>query len=405
MPAAKKVSIRMYNVGLGDSFLLRFPDHKGQRKVLIDCGFHQSGPGPHGMKKVVDQIIADVTDDDGTPRIDVVIASHRHRDHVVGFENDRWSEVEVGEVWMPWTEHPTDPEAKAIRDKQSKKGKEIKKALAAFGARQELLEIVDNSLTNAEAMATLHDGWANKPKLRYLPPKKRADQSFTTEVLPGVTIHAMGPSRDPEVIRDMDPPKGGAYELRMASIEDGGKNAQSIFPKIFQLTGEAREKQLDAFNLRPSDIADLEALANEDAFGVAVQLDKAVNGTSLMLMFEIGRAYLLFPGDAQWGTWQNALADPEYKELLSKTNFLKVGHHGSHNATPKDFVEKILRENHFTGMICTRPTSKFKKIPLKSLYDSLVERSGNRIARSDLADSVKGFKRKADVYTDTAVTI
>jgi beta-lactamase superfamily II metal-dependent hydrolase len=401
---SKKVHVRMYNVGLGDCFLLRFPDeHGGERKVLIDCGVHISGPGPRKMTEVVDQIIEDVTDD-GTPRIDIVIATHRHRDHVSGFEAERWGEVEVGEVWLPWTEHPTDLEAKKIRDKQSKAGAKAKTALAAFGASPAILQIVDNSLTNAAAMATLQEGWANKPKLRYLPPKKRSDQTFTTDLLPGVTVHAMGPSRDPEVIRDMDPPKGGAYELRMAALSGRDANAASIFPKTFQLTGEARQKQLDAFDLRDADIADLETLADEDAFSVAVQIDKAVNGTSLMIMFEVGRAYMLFPGDAQWGTWQNALGDPEFKDLLMKTNFLKVGHHGSHNATPKDFVTDVLAKNNFIAMICTRETKVFKKIPLESLLTALDERSGRRIVRSDQTDSVKGFKRKDDVYTDAWVS-
>lgn len=404
MATAKKVSIRMYNVGLGDSFLLRFPDEERERKVLIDCGVHISGPGPRKMNEVVEQIIEDVTED-GKPRIDVVVATHRHRDHVSGFEAERWREVEVGEVWLPWTEHPTDPEAKKIRDKQSKAGTKAKAALAAFGAGPALLEIVDNSLTNAAAMATLHEGWANKPKLRYLPPKKRSDQTFLTDLLPGVTVHAMGPSRDPEVIRDMDPPKGGAYELRMAALRNEGANIAAIFPKNFQLTGNARKKQFDAFKLREADIADLESLANEDAFSVAVQLDKAVNGTSLMIMFEVGRAYMLFPGDAQWGTWQNALGDPEFKDLLMKTNFLKVGHHGSHNATPKDFVTDVLVKNNFIGMICTRETKVFKKIPLPSLLKALDDQSGKRIARSDQTDTVKGFKRKDDVYTDATIAV
>lgn len=403
----KSVAVRMYNVGLGDSFLIRFPGERREHKVLIDCGVHISGPGPYKMAAVVDQIIEDVTDKDGTPRIDVVVATHRHADHIVGFESERWGEVEVGEVWMPWTEHPTDVEARKIRDKQSKKAKSIRAALAAMNARPELLEIVDNSLTNARAMETLHGGFANKTKIRYLPPKRRDDQTFLTDVLPGVTVHAMGPSRDPEVIRDMDPPKGGAFELRRAAAGggDGGGNGAALFAKGFELTGEAREAQLEAFEVTPHDLRDLEKKADEDPFAVAVQLDKAVNGTSLLLMFEMGRAHLLFPGDAQWGTWQNALADSEFKELLRKTNFLKVGHHGSHNATPRAFVEEILDKDGFTAMVCTRETTKFKKIPLRSLLEALGTQSGNRLARSDQPVPIKGFKRKRDVYTDTMIPV
>jgi glyoxylase-like metal-dependent hydrolase (beta-lactamase superfamily II) len=45
------------------------------------------------MREVVRQIIAEVTDQDGTPRIDVVVATHRHRDHVSGFADLQWSGV------------------------------------------------------------------------------------------------------------------------------------------------------------------------------------------------------------------------------------------------------------------------------------------------------------------------
>jgi beta-lactamase superfamily II metal-dependent hydrolase len=405
--ANKNVTIRMYNVGLGDCFLLRFPAEEREHKVLIDCGVHMSGPGPYKMDQVVERIVDDVRDEDGVPRIDIVIVTHRHADHVVGFESDRWGEVEVSEVWMPWTEHPTDPEARKIRDKQSKKAKAIRAALAAMSAPVHLMEIVDNSLTNAKAMETLQRGFKGKTKLRYLPPKKRTEQSFLTDALPGVTVHAMGPSRDPEVIRDMDPPKGGAFELRMAAASGGGGggNGHGLFARGFELQGDALQVQLDAFKMTARDLKSLEKVAEEDPFAVAVQLDKAVNGTSLLLMFEIGRAHLLFPGDAQWGTWQNALGDPEFRELLEKTNFLKVGHHGSHNATPRAFIEEIIGKNRFTAMVCTKETKKFKKIPLTSLLDAIGERSGNRLARSDQQGTVKGFKRKDDVYTETTIAV
>jgi len=61
-----------------------------------------------------------------------------------------------------------------------------------------------------------------------------------------------------------------------------------------------------------------------------------------MLMLEISGTFLLFPGDAQWGTWNAVMEDPEWKQLLERIAFYKIGHHGSHNATPKDFVEAMI---------------------------------------------------------------
>lgn len=432
--AKKQISIRMYNVGLGDSFLLRFPCTGGERKVLIDCGVHTVGPGPYVMKEVVGRIIKDAKGSGRKARIDVVIASHRHRDHVSGFADERWRDVEVGEVWLPWTEDREDPEATEIREMQSKKAERIAKALQLASAPAELQHLANNCLTNADAMAMLHGGFAGRPKVRFLPPKERAKQSFTTDLLPGVLVHAIGPSRDREVIRDMNPPKGESY-LRLAGGSDSracispfddryfmspqGENFRgfmaSVSDAIRTLSADDRAKPLrvaDAdflprwvsrLELRKGDVSGVDKIAEYDPLSLVVALDKAVNGTSLMLMFEMRKAFLLFPGDAQWGTWQAALSDVEWRRLLEKTTFLKVGHHGSHNSTPVEFVESVLGES-FTGMVCTKPTTKFKEIPREPLLAKLEEKGG-RVARSDDAAHVTGFTRERDVCTDTTVAV
>jgi beta-lactamase superfamily II metal-dependent hydrolase len=71
------------------------------------------------MAEVTRRIVQDVTDPDGTARIDVVVMSHRHRDHVSGFSQPVWDQVQVQEVWMPWTEDPKDPLAREILEAQS----------------------------------------------------------------------------------------------------------------------------------------------------------------------------------------------------------------------------------------------------------------------------------------------
>jgi len=399
---AKGIAIRMYNVGFGDSFLLRFPCKDQERTMLIDVGVHPAGPGPHTMSEVVDQIIEDVSDG-GDPRIDIVVCTHRHRDHVLGFENEKWKDVEVGEVWMPWTEDPKDPKARKILETQSKKAEAIALALRLAGAPSDLQAIAANSLTNAKAMATLHTGFAGHAKRRYLPPKDRNDATFTTPLLDGVLVHAMGPSRDPEVIRDMNPPKGGAYEIA-AAAEDGAPLLHA-FDDRFVLPANLVDAFLSSASVSQRELKAIAKIAEEDPLALVVQLDKAVNGTSLMLMFEMAGALLLFPGDAQWGTWQAALHDDEWHALLERTCFYKVGHHGSHNATPREFVETVLQKNAFSGMICTSETKKFKKIPLPSLVTALGTKSGHHIARSDDGAKVKGFTRNGDVYTDTVVAI
>ncbi len=117
---------------------------------------------------------------------------------------------------MPWTEDPTDPDARRIRNVQAGLAFALNAAISekekALGAadRDSLKrpkEIAANALmlSNEAAMKTLHDGFAGEPVRRFLPGKDK-QRILTTPALPGVTIHVMGPSREKDVIRDIDPP-------------------------------------------------------------------------------------------------------------------------------------------------------------------------------------------------------
>ena len=110
---ADPVTVSMYNVGFGDCFLIRIPGATRDRTVLVDCGSIKKGVVGE-IDAVVDQIISDVGG-----RIDVVAMTHRHRDHVSGFAHPSWRGVEVGEVWMPWTENPADPLARNVLDQMA----------------------------------------------------------------------------------------------------------------------------------------------------------------------------------------------------------------------------------------------------------------------------------------------
>jgi hypothetical protein len=81
---------------------------------------------------------------------------------------------------------------------------------------------------------------------------------------------------------------------------------------------------------------------------VTASLDDQMNNTSVILLFEVGRKKLLFPGDAQIENWSYALEDaPDHKKtraLLAAVDFYKVGHHGSLNATPKKLLWEAFKK-------------------------------------------------------------
>ncbi|HYT31246.1 MAG TPA: hypothetical protein VEO37_01525 [Thermoanaerobaculia bacterium] len=397
-PAARKVTIRMYNVGFGDAFVIRIPGKTSDRKILMDCGSIKEGDGG-SIDDVVDSIIEDVKDKDGTPRIDVVVATHRHRDHVSGFASSAWGDVEVKEVWMPWTEDPADPEAGRIRDLQSRLALTLHAELTRLGADENLIDLAANALSNEAAMQTLHSGFAGNATRKFLPPRDRKKCTFAVDSLPGVTVHAMGPSFDEDVIANMEPPKGKSYLQLVESAAAEREDPRPPFP------GDWTVDPPSGLQLTAEESQIVEGVGEDDESVVAAALDGAVNGTSLVLMFQVGKISLLFPGDAQWGTWNMILEDSEWPTLLAKTTFLKVGHHGSHNATPKQFVEDILPKPpaDLWAMVSTIKRGSWP-IPKKELMAALSKRTKKLVRSDEIAQAQEGvFASKAKLYVETEI--
>ena len=105
-----------------------------------------------------------------------------------------------------------------------------------------------------------------------------------------------------------------------------------------------------------------------------------------MLFRSVGDHTLLFPGDAQWGTWDVILNTPEWQSSLKRITFLKVGHHGSHNATPTGFVEGGYLHD-VTAMVSVADTVNtsegWKAIPRTELLTALTKAGVTRLVRSD----------------------
>ena len=394
MTAPRFVTIRMYHVGFGDCLLLRFPGRGRDRLVLIDCGVHSASAEGHDLSEVVGDVIETAVKVTGKRMLDVVAMTHRHRDHVHGFRDERWREVEVGEVWFPWTEDPDDPEALRILDKQSKRAR-LLMGLAADSAGtywSAVRAIGENNdrYTNAAAMAMLHGGFAGPAAPSYLPEQNgeaRASR-FASPVLPQVTVDVLGPQRSEAAIRDLDPPAQGSY-VRLGMGGEIGAFGRSLPFERWAVEEPEYRSAYAHLALTSGDIGAVMNAGRDTALGVAVALEKAVNGTSLVLLFRIGNLSLLFAGDAQWGTWDAVLRDPEKRQLLDNLDVYKVGHHGSHNATPREFVEDIPRSGA-VALVPVAPTRipSWSQIPRKPLLEALGSH-GAYVIRSDRWEAVR----------------
>lgn len=130
---------------------------------------------------------------------------------------------------------------------------------------------------------------------------------------------------------------------------------------------------------------------------LAMQLDSKTNNTCLVLAFEFvdtGRV-LLFPADAQAGNWLS-WQDLEWgkgetkvtgPDLLARTVYYKVGHHGSHNATLKDKGLELMDSPDLAAFIPTNKADAKKvgwgEMPFKPLLDELATRTKGRVIRAD----------------------
>jgi hypothetical protein len=327
----------------------RIPASGGERRVLVDCGFHSQGKGKYSDKQLVEQIKTDLA---GDP-LDVVIATHRHQDHISGFgETDLWEKVAVNEVWLPFTANP-----QAVRDEPAlaawnalmeqthrlwdTSGKLTTSALAALGVRnpgeQAAAEfMLWNARTNAPAIDNLLNGMkradGRPAKRRFLPERKAGyPLTFETPVLPGVTVHVLGPPTEPKYRKNLKVPGSwGLDEISTAGTADTVSPFSSEWRVLDDRLPSHRpfqQKTLDAIRL-----------FNDDLFYAAKALDGFLNGESIVAVLEIGRARLLFPGDAEVGSWTVIMNNVDALELAATATFLKVGHHGSHNATPITFI-------------------------------------------------------------------
>ena len=337
-----KIKVQMYRVGFGDCFLVTFTSAEREHRILFDCGRHAGSTPVEEEELAFEKVIAKLIDDipetkkDGrnVRCIDIIVATHRHRDHVHGFSKTHlWKDVVVGEVWMPWVEDREDQHARRLALSQEQSARRALSALKALKAASDqptetfdsAIEIVYNSTTNKKAMDFLHDG-LQKDRKRFLPRLGYFPDSFTTDQLGdripyGVTLHVLGPSRDPEVITSLQPPPGVAYEPLLhtngLNVDEADEMGAGTAPEPFGLNWVVKAGE---YELTKKERHRIETAAINGAVSpleLAYRLDQSLNGTSLVIVIEAGDVKLLFSGDAQWGTWNTILRDSRAAALIA----------------------------------------------------------------------------------------
>lgn len=418
-----RVRVRMYRQGLGDCFLLSFPRANGASHVLIDCGVLK---GTEEAQQIMRRVAQNIIDETGG-RLAVLVATHEHWDHVSGFlqAEDIFKPLQIDEVWLAWTENPEDETAEQLRQKRARTAESLEKVttrLRAFGghAANGTATRIDNVLQffGAAGRKTTARGigWARERKRRDTPFLYPGDVR-TVPGSSGVRAYVLGPPQNVKQLKKSNPSarQSEVYELAgdagadfgffaaVDSIEMPDGPSQQPFDPWFRVAGA--EAEADPF------FQDRYASGNEEwraiehdwlgaAGGLALQLDSDTNNTSLALAFELAPSgrILLFPGDAQVGSWLSwhdrewsVKVDGEVRkvtirDLLARTVLYKVGHHGSHNATLREKGLELMTSSDLIALLPVDRTTAAKmewKMPFSTLYRRLGEKTRGRILECD----------------------
>lgn len=261
-----------------------------------------------------------------------------------------------------------------------------------------------NARGNQAALDTLREGFAGQPRRFFLPARDDADprhRSFETELVPGARFHLLGPPLEEDRLGRMEGQGESYFQLALGGGDNGGASPQEPFSPVFRRAAKdipdhlLSTEMIDVLKIRDIDEELLLAALN----------DYAINNTSLIFVLEVGRTRLLFSGDAQWGPWEAAMEDPEWADLLDTVDFYKVGHHASHNATPKSLVKDHFRAgpSGLISMISVAKHGSFDDIPRPPLVTALTKLPDAKLVRSDTDAAIAAPFEDGEDWIDVVV--
>jgi hypothetical protein len=337
---ADKLLVRAYNVEVGDCVYCRIPKAKKvgtQVKdfhMLIDCG--SVGGGAH-LKAAVENLETVLPDVGGGKRgLDLLVVTHEHKDHIAGFDPEDFKNIKIDRIWMNTAMDPTHPQAGRQTFALKQLATTAMRNLAALhlALSPELESLVAlYAVDNDAAMEALRNILPNRNDIT--PTYVHAGMPAVDLALPlqGASITVLGPEKDIDRFY-----LGGDADDTLFGLAATGA--------AFSTTPAGPPPVLT--NISQTDFRKLQSRMMSSALAFSDISNKVTNNTSVVLLIEWKGKRLLFVGDAEWdqkfkdgkanGAWN--VMWHERKDLLNAPiDFLKIGHHGSENATPWNDLE------------------------------------------------------------------
>lgn len=445
-----RLRIRMYRHGLGDCLLLRFATSNPLVPfcVLIDCGLIMVASD---AKKTMQEVARDIAATCNNRIDVVVMTHEHwdHASGFSGQQAQSvFEKIEIGEVWYAWTEDPQNALGKRLRKERAEKVAALSAAHSALSKLSNNPMAADRvarlnamlgffglgagpskpgAKSGAPAISKTRDAFEylkRRPGVttRYLYPEKHP---FTFKEIPNLRIFTLGPPQDESAIKRSSPTKAGREVYELAGE---GVLAANLGAAFSRLQGDAtdgtdcpfdatlRKGQTNQSTRTDPELTHLiEQIWNhpEEAWRkidydwtqaaetLALNLDAHTNNTCLVLAFEFtdtGEVFL-FPADAQVGNWlswqsrrwkvrtEGGATEVTGPDLLARTVFYKVGHHGSHNATLRELGLEQMRSIDLVAFVPVFREQALKNrwtgMPFPPLIDRLKKKTMGRLLRSD----------------------